>query len=164
MEPKTRVPAATARRLTLVAAIALGACAPDLKAIKTASGDPCELTIGQETMFVGEAECFRALESQTMSGYVVIGLEYSAFYKQRSAVPKGYDGEATWLSFSDEARRKVKALERPVDVQVFQLTFVGVDPGRLGVYGHNGSSKHGIFAERILDIKEVKDMEQWIAR
>ena len=134
-------------------ALLIGGCGSDLQHALTSSGQPCEVLVDGVKYFVGDEACFRALPMTTMSGYWVHDHEYSVFYKGLQAVPPGYDDNASWLDLSKEARAKAPPL---LDSQsdLFEVTFVGVDPDRVGMFG-NGTRKRGVFADRILKLKQV---------
>ncbi len=138
----------------IVASLAVCGCEPDLRNIKTSSGRPCEEFLDGAMQFMGDGECFKAFPKKTFSGYWVTGLEHSVFYKDLTSIPDKEGPETVWLDFSSEAYSKVNPLTNG-GRQVFEVSFIGRDPGRTGFFGHFGMYKRGIRADQVLTIKEV---------
>ncbi len=136
-------------------ALFVTACRPDLKNVRTSFGTPCETFNDGKMQFWGDVQCFKALPMTTISGYWVEGHEYSVFYKDLHAVPIGEDDNPTWLELSNEAYAEAEPMLRHQG-DLFEVTFVGVDPKRSGYFGHLGSFKKGVYAARIVSLKEVR--------
>jgi uncharacterized protein YbdZ (MbtH family) len=117
---------------------------------------PCFTTVGTEALFTGSMECMRKLPQREIHGFLVTGHEYSAFYRERTDIPAGWDAEATRMSFSPEAWAQVEEKWRPSgEPAIFEITFIGSIAEMKGYYG-NGLSTRGAWAERVVDIEEVK--------
>ena len=139
--------------LPILVALATGSCDSSVGHVHGNWDPACEATFAGATHFVGEEKCFKAFPPKRISGYMVLGMEYSVFHRDRHDVQPGYDPNAAWLQISEEAELQVKELPRG-RTQLLKVSFDGRDPGRDGAYG-NGTFKRGIFVDKFLNIEDI---------
>ena len=114
----------------------------------------CTETIGGAQYFVGSPQCFGSLPQRTISGFWVVGHEYSVFYSALPSEIWELDPSATWLSYSEEAAQVAKRYLVDGEFHVLEVEFVGAASDREGHYGP-GEFKSGVHISRLTRIAEV---------
>lgn len=114
----------------------------------------CSETIGGVQYFVGSPRCFESLPQATMSGFWVVGHEYSVFYSALPSEIWELDPSATWLSFSEEAARVAERYLGDGEFHVVEVEFVGAASNREGHYGP-GEFRSGVHVSKFTHIAEV---------
>jgi hypothetical protein len=132
---------------------AVTACGSKVSESATLSPESCTITKDGQTLFLGTKGCLSNLPTSNISGYWVVDFEYSVFYPDKMSIKPGYDNEATWLEFSDEAN-SVVTTHLQDSRQIFEIRFIGARPLMPGAYGR-GTFRRGAFVSRVIELKEV---------
>jgi hypothetical protein len=109
--------------------------------------------------FIGSPECFDSLPEEPISGYWVVGFENSVFYADRPLVIWELDKSGAWLSLSRDAETAARPYFADGEPHLLKVEFIGVKPGRLGIYGGYGY-RSGAHINRLLRADEITDV-QW---
>jgi hypothetical protein len=145
-------------RLAVGTMITCSACAPDVKDLKTWTGESCEREYKGKTHVVGEPDCFLAFPKQTLSGYWHSVFEGDAFYATRADVVANRGAIAIY--FSREANVGAETSMRGEGV--YTLNFVGRVSDRDGFFGHLGWSKRGVLVERIISMEAAPELNRYL--
>jgi hypothetical protein len=115
------------------------------------------MTIDGVEHFIGSPSCFKRFPERKMSGYWVVGFEYSVYYADRPQAVWELDPNAVWLSLSEDAGQAAAPYLADGKPHLLQVEFVGINPGRLGVYGVG--FRDGVHMTRLLRVQELADVE-----
>ena len=84
--------------------------------------------------FLGSPECLAQFETEPMSGYWVVELEYSLFYPTRDDLMRGSRDGAFALSFLNRQSGAVRELLLGPEKRVFKVSFDGSKSDIPGIY------------------------------
>ena len=114
----------------------------------------CTETIGGVQYFTGSPQCFESLPQRPISGFWVVGHEYSVFYSGLPAEIWELDPGAPWVSYSEAG---VQAAERYLadgEFHILKVEFIGAASDHDGHYGP-GEFRSGVHISRLTHLEEV---------
>jgi hypothetical protein len=117
----------------------------------------CTETIGGVQYFAGLPQCFESLPQRPISGFWVVGHEYSVFYPTLPSEIWELDPAATWLNYSKEGAQAAERYLGDGEFHVLEVEFVGATSDRDGHYGP-GEFKSGVYISRLNRIAEVPNV------
>lgn len=117
--------------LMLVGTLLISGCG---KAPEEVPSEDCFVESFGKREFLGSPECLAQFETEPMSGYWVVELEYSLFYPTRDDLMRGSRDDAFALSFLNRQSGTVRELLLTPGQRVFRVSFDGSKSEIPGIY------------------------------
>ncbi len=155
VSPDTSPSGQVVRVIAAIAMTLATACGSEQREV--AVPPECTMTIDGVEHFIGSPNCFKRFPERKMSGYWVVGFEYSVYYADRPQAVWELDPNAVWLSPSEEAGQAAASYFADGKPHLLQVDFVGIHPGRPGSYGVG--FRDGVHMTRLLRVQELADVE-----
>jgi hypothetical protein len=143
--------------LGLVVLLMAGTCTASAPNSRSYVGQAdCYRLVGEEVYFLGtEESCLKNLPIRAISGYWVVGHEYSAFFLRVRDISDPKKQQNLWFEIGKNNREKTKRYYGRDGMHIYSISILGSSTARRGIYG-NGLFKGVVFLRKLLSIKEIE--------
>lgn len=118
----------------------------------------CYVQMDEKTLFLGSRECLATLPEEKLSGFWLIGFEYSVFFKDFEDFKNKNMQEAYWLNFDPALDREFSKYQNPDRPALYAISFVGSESRQEGYYGSGFENVHGgVLVKSILEVTKLDD-------